>query len=357
MKTLLVGDIHLKAQIILPMVEQKIRHLSCYRVILLGDYMDAYNQNRNISLYMDELDYILMWQSKMQVLGVEVITLMGNHDAPYLINQPKMFSIRDADGFIRVKKKLLKLKLQIAFLLDEYVVSHAGYTQDYDLEDWHLTILNENTLEKVDWLDKHVGASRGGEYLSGSPLWADFEQELCMFPNPNYPKQIVGHTPQRQIHIMEKSNFSIAGIDTFQVTPIKTAPYYELFGNGEILLYENDTLCPVDLDWENESVIKKIDSNFYRSGRIAVVGGIIFDFEKWSVTVNKKEFLLTNEEFDIFVYLFEREGKEVLEKDLETEILYKYEKIDSVNDVIFRLNSKIQSVVISPGNKFTFRLK
>lgn len=37
MKTLLVGDLHLKAKIILSMVEQKIRELGVKRVILLGD--------------------------------------------------------------------------------------------------------------------------------------------------------------------------------------------------------------------------------------------------------------------------------------------------------------------------------
>lgn len=39
MKTILVGDLHLTAQIVLPMVEQKVKELGIKRVILLGDYV------------------------------------------------------------------------------------------------------------------------------------------------------------------------------------------------------------------------------------------------------------------------------------------------------------------------------
>ena len=55
MRTLLVGDLHLTAQIILPMVEQKVKELGIKQVILLGDYTDAYEQEKNVNLYMNEL--------------------------------------------------------------------------------------------------------------------------------------------------------------------------------------------------------------------------------------------------------------------------------------------------------------
>ena len=190
MKTILVGDLHLKAQIILPMVEQKVKELGIKRVILLGDYTDAYEQERNFDLYMNELDYLFIWKSKMKVFGVEVINLLGNHDVSYLTVTPRRYSLQDADGFLSVGRKLLKLNLQIAFL-----VSHAGYTQDFDLEDWHFETINENLIDNLDNLEDHVGKARGGEYFLGSPLWADFDHELSYLPNLKYQKQIVGHTP------------------------------------------------------------------------------------------------------------------------------------------------------------------
>ena len=84
MKTILVGDLHLTAQIVLPMVEQKVKELGIKRVILLGDYTDAYEQEKNVDLYVNELDYLFIWKSKMNVFGVEVISLLGNHDVSYL---------------------------------------------------------------------------------------------------------------------------------------------------------------------------------------------------------------------------------------------------------------------------------
>jgi len=51
MKTLLVGDLHLKAQLILPnIVEEAIEKLGCKRVIRMGDYMDEYKQQNNTKL-------------------------------------------------------------------------------------------------------------------------------------------------------------------------------------------------------------------------------------------------------------------------------------------------------------------
>lgn len=55
MKTVLVGDIHLKARIILPIVEKIINHYNCQRVIFLGDYTDLNDQNNNVKLYARDL--------------------------------------------------------------------------------------------------------------------------------------------------------------------------------------------------------------------------------------------------------------------------------------------------------------
>lgn len=264
MKTILVGDLHLKAQIILPMVEQKVKELGIKRVILLGDYTDAYEQERNFDLYMNELDYLFIWKSKMNVFGVEVINLLGNHDVSYLTVTPRRYSLQDADGFLSVGRKLLKLNLQIAFLLDDYLVSHAGYTQDFDLEDWHFETINENLIDNLDNLEDHVGKARGGEYFLGSPLWADFDHELSCLPNLKYQKQIVGHTPQTKITTVHKGEFELVGIDTFTVTPLKQKPYYKQLGSGEVLLYAEDRITALTLNWKTEDIIKKISIKFDR---------------------------------------------------------------------------------------------
>lgn len=265
MKTLLVGDLHLKAEIILPMVEQKVKELGIKQVILLGDYADAYEQEKNIDLYMNELDYLFIWKSKMSVFGVEVINLLGNHDVSYLTITPRRYSLQSADGFLSVGRKLLKLNLQIAFQLDDYLVSHAGYTQDFDVEDWHFETINETLFDKLDSLEDHVGKARGGEYFLGSPLWADFDHELSSFPNPKYQKQIVGHTPQTKIKTVHKEEFELVGIDTFTIIPIKERPFFKETGSGEILLYDNDTLRPIQLDWKSDEVFNKLNEIFEKN--------------------------------------------------------------------------------------------
>ncbi|MGX6970871.1 metallophosphoesterase family protein [Vagococcus bubulae] len=263
MRTILVGDLHLTAQIILPMAEKKLKEFNCEQLILLGDYTDAYNQTENIKLYMDELAYLLDFKKRLGNNGVEVIMLLGNHDSDYLISSPKIYSLKNPDYFMKIREQLMKLGLQVSYELGNYLVSHAGYTEDYRLEAWHLEKISKKSIEKVAWLSNHVGIYRGGKYISGSPLWADFE-ELTRFPNLDYPKQIVGHTPQKNVNIVKNSKIEIVGIDTFTVTPLNQKPYYEQLGSGEILLYENNKLERLSLSWRNEDIIKMIDSKFDR---------------------------------------------------------------------------------------------
>lgn len=354
MNTILVGDLHLTAQVVLPMVENKLEEYNCNRIVLLGDYMDAYDQTENLELYMNELDYLLMWKSRMQQAGIEVITLIGNHDVPYLTNSPKIYSLRDDDGFISVRQKLLELGIQVAFKLNDYIVSHAGYTKDYELEDWHLSILDERDLDKIYWLETHVGIFRGGQYISGSPLWADF-QELSLYPNMKYPKQIVGHTPQNKITIVSEKMVTFIGIDTFTIIPIKRSPYYRQAGSGEILLHKGDSIVTISLDWENDKVIEMIDLNFYRSKRIATIQGITFDFGKWSIIVEDEEVFLTNKEFDVCVYLFEKGSQSVSIDEINKYVLSKYVFNDSVEKVLSRLMSKIELIKKNSNNEYTFK--
>lgn len=282
LKTLLVGDLHLKSRIILPMVEEKINELDCQRVILLGDYVDANGQNANVLLYNAELDNLLNWKSKMVSKGIEVITLIGNHEAPYLINEPKRYSIYNKKCFIETGEKLYALGLQVAYKLDDYIVSHAGFACGQDLQEWHFNILSPSDRGLIKALDEHVGISRGGKYWVGSPIWADYRFELKENPNPNILKQIVGHTRQSKISL----DSSLIGIDTYSILAKKEYPYFEFYGNGDLLLHDNERLSTernnllsnytdlllhggnkqlsvVKTNWGTPEIIEKIRANFH----------------------------------------------------------------------------------------------
>ena len=332
-KTLLVGDLHLKAALILPMVEQAAKTLNAQQIILMGDYVDAFAQKTNTSLYLNELNYLLLWKSKLQAKGLTVITLLGNHDASYLINAPKIYSLMDHAGFKQVSEKLIALNLQVAFKLGKFLVSHAGYTRDSELVPWHLIPLanpqssqglhplSEQATTRIEKLADQVGFSRGGATNQlGSPIWADFQHELLSFYNQDYPHQIVSHTPQPHIQVGP-----LTDIDTFEVKPQLTAPFARLLGSGEILLFEDNHLTPVPLNWSQALTSQKIVAYFQRTQHTETYKEILINFDEWSLCTNQQKYFLTNLQFDVFIYLYQHAGKTITPAELKEQIFAHYE--------------------------------
>lgn len=249
MKTLLVGDLHLKESLILPIVKEKAKEFDCKRIVMLGDYTDTKGQDRNPQLYFREIGFLKKWKYEMEEEGVEVINLIGNHDVSYLTDEPRHYSLTDFDGFIFVKESLFELGIRVAFWLGKYLVSHAGYAAGNEAEDWHFNYLYEEDAEKLMRLSESVGFARGGIYLTGSPLWADYDRELTVYPHEDYPYQIVGHSPRKEIDLGE----NYVGIDTFLVYPYKGLRNIQ-YGNGSLLLHDDwdDSLKVVLTRWNED---------------------------------------------------------------------------------------------------------
>ncbi|PKE06633.1 phosphoesterase [Macrococcoides caseolyticum] len=246
MNTILIGDIHLKSRLILPLVDEIIERYNIQRVIFLGDYTDFPGQQKNVKLYARDLINLSEWKYNKLKKNIEVINLIGNHDIYYYLGSPASFSLKDEEAFWSIGEFLEELNLQVAYQLDEYIVSHAGYNQFFNPEQWHFEPL---TLEKSDGLEKlanSIGPLRGGSSPGGSPVWADY-QELINHPNLNITKQIVGHTPVRNIDI----NQNIISIDTFAVDN-----QLILYGNGSILLYNKcKKLHPIKTNWKSVNTL------------------------------------------------------------------------------------------------------
>lgn len=255
MKTLLVGDLHLKAHLILPIVEEKMTEYACQQVIFMGDYTDDWNCNRDPQLYLAELDELIIWKSRMEKHGKKVVTLLGNHDAPYLIDQPRGYTL--VGNIQPVAEKLFTLGMQVAYELDDFLLSHAGFCWGQDLENWHLRLLTPEDIVEISDLEHHVGNARGGRYWVGSPIWADF-RELLAEPNPKYLKQIVGHTPQSYIELETEAPFQIIGIDTFNLGTKGTYPYYSFQGNGDLLLYDDGKLEVIPTLWKEKTTLEAV---------------------------------------------------------------------------------------------------
>jgi len=231
MKTLVVGDTHLMNKLILPSVDVAIEAHKINRVIMVGDYVDQWGMENNYQLYLRELEFMKNWKGEKKNAGIEVVNLVGNHDIPHMTGIPMYYSLQNSQFFDIVGEKLLDLGVQVAYQLDDFVVSHAGYAIGYEPRDWHLSLLTGKDVAKLSELHEQAGKSRGGRYTYGGPVWADFYGDLVKYSNPNVPKQIVGHTPQPTITFV--NNNQIIGVDTLSLSgsllPVS---------DGSMLLYQ-----------------------------------------------------------------------------------------------------------------------
>lgn len=251
-KTILVGDTHLKNALILPILDDIIEKHNVKQVIFMGDYLDTkiQGQQSNVGLYAKDLVYLVDWKKKAADKGISCKFLIGNHDIFYYLGIPTSFTLTNQEAFEAVGDTLEELALQIAFQLDDYIVSHAGYNFLFDVEDWHFSRLSLENEDELIRFASTIGPMRGGQDLAGSPVWAHIE-EIKIAPNPDYPKQIVGHTPQPSIDL----STNVIGIDTFAIDE-----KMNFYGNGDILLYDSDTkeLSVIPTSWKSVETLDKL---------------------------------------------------------------------------------------------------
>lgn len=253
--TLFVGDLHLQAKLILPLVEKAIEKHNVERVIFMGDYVDQWNQCDNSQLYINELTLLAEFRNKLIKEGkVEPVFLIGNHDMPYLIDIPEYYSVYDTKTFDKVHDLLLQLQPQIACEVGEYsVASHAGYVQTSAWEiKWHFKPWLYGYIDESIKLQKQVGR-RGGFDTYGSMLWEDFGERLW---RAGMKYQIVGHTPQKTITDLREDITCEANcicVDTFSMNQ-----FYNPIGDGSMLLYKNDKFEIIkNPEWQSDEFALK----------------------------------------------------------------------------------------------------
>ena len=71
-KTIFVPDLHLKAQLILPIFEELIQSRDIKNVVFMGDYTDAHGQKDNLVLYVNDLLYLTNFVQKLKDDGIDV---------------------------------------------------------------------------------------------------------------------------------------------------------------------------------------------------------------------------------------------------------------------------------------------
>lgn len=227
-RCLVCGDLHTKMQI-LWQVKEKAENYD--KVIFLGDYVDEWGAipETSYNLLFDLIEYKKQNPDK-------VALCIGNHDLSEWWGDPFTCS-----GFNPQTHNLIAGLMnqdnnwqlfQVAYALDNILFTHAGVTKtwakrfldsDETTADKIAKKLNWALLNRPDLQAEHIffglaeaGAARGG-YGDPSPLWAD-EIELMADCIPNV-EQVVGHTPQREIEIIDQFGKKLTFCDTHSLYP------------------------------------------------------------------------------------------------------------------------------------------
>lgn len=249
-KSLIVGDMHCKQGMILPLVDAAAEGHGVSRIVFLGDYADEWNSTA--CDVVEGIDIQLEWANRISSRGVEVIFLLGNHDFEYLLGEG--CSGTHLEAMADIKEALGRIDMRVAADVDGYLVTHAGLTQGWrseyapkcsDARDIAAR-LNELYLggSYYDWRKLAAcGPSRGGHEIP-SPLWADkrdLEADAALGI-----RQIAGHTPVKTCGRLRRRDVDVWLCDTFSLTS-KMCP----IGDGSMLLIEDGDGLRISTNWMN----------------------------------------------------------------------------------------------------------
>ena len=264
-KTIFVPDLHLKAQLILPIFEELIQSRDIKNVVFMGDYTDAHGEQDNLVLYVNDLLYLTNFVEKLKENGHDVTMLLGNHDVHYLseIPSPDYTYSKDTLGFLNIQGLLYDLQLQPTHLVGKNIlVSHAGYNRDFMPEETLFEVLTpSHPHPELKLWTVAVGQLRGGLLPVGNFLWSD-KEEMINYPNLFCKKQVVGHTPVDTVSRHKDIWFT----DTFSVVPEVNG--FKFLGDGSVLIYDDETedFEVVQTNWATPEMKYKLKNYFKKNG-------------------------------------------------------------------------------------------
>lgn len=250
MKTLVIGDVHCKPEILMNFYKQADKY---DKIIFVGDACDNFGcgQESNIKT-------LTTISGIKDTLKDKFIWLIGNHDWGYYDDSIDMTGHikKDSAKVYQILKDNIE-KWDILYAQDDFLFSHAGVCVEFLRHPLLCSSKKSEFIDKVNDLKNKpgpynplngVGPSCGG-YQTPSPLW--MRPSDCyhshLTPVRNY-KQVIGHTPVRDIHFEE----GMLLVDTF-------SQYQDLtpYGDRTALLIEDGKLFIVDSQGKNKTQIKE----------------------------------------------------------------------------------------------------
>ena len=201
-----IPDVHLK-----PRMFEKASALvdkgSYDAVVMLGDLVDDWYQEKNIDLYNETFDAAVAFAKKHP----DTFWCYGNHDVSYLweaMESGYSYYARDTvvGGIRELRNSLPPENSGFMHRIDNALFSHAGLTESFVIKhfgdgktDLDMMIAKINQMgEEELWKDD-------------SPIWARPQYgEMRLYPQDIF--QVVGHTPVRNVlhegNLLTLDNFS-----------------------------------------------------------------------------------------------------------------------------------------------------
>ena len=221
---LVIPDVHLKFNIMYPIIKEITSKHKVDQLIFLGDYFDDWGQQTNNKLYQETCDTLLKLNKEY-----DCVFLLGNHDVPYLTRNLQHYSNHDPQIVSLCRDTLLKLSPRIAYKKDNILYSHAGFISTPDDIDFRIfTDNNHNHYVRLLAYEQHY-------YTTDNPLWIR-PDEWQLSLQEELPTQVVGHSPVSNITTFEAKRFGskLVICDTFSHTS-----WNQKIGNYALVLVQD----------------------------------------------------------------------------------------------------------------------
>jgi len=191
-KTLFVGDIHGKLDIVERALEQQ------YPVVFVGDIVDSFDKTIEEQLKCLELIFEAIDKEKAQCL-------YGNHELSYIHPQKMICSGYKSAMQMHfnggLKEKIETRFKHFLFFEPNILITHAGLTAGLAKSDDITKQLNEwvkDIYSPAYWISR----ARGGIHSTGGIYWCDFNNDFTPIPELI---QIFGHTSGKTLRHIDQS--------------------------------------------------------------------------------------------------------------------------------------------------------
>lgn len=221
MKVLVIPDVHLKINIFDQ--ANKVNTQKYDNIVCLGDLVDDWNQQWNLSLYESTLERVLSFDKEHP----DMLWCWGNHDFSYRYAfQESGFSYQMIPTVNRYLEKLINQaedRFKVIHKIDTTLFSHAGLTTEYVR--YFLYKKEPKNVEQIMKKIETLVYDREKARLlwkDCSPIWARPQTEHYiddMYKQDTY-FQVVGHTPVKKPLLKD----NVLTLDTFSTYSDGTTP-------------------------------------------------------------------------------------------------------------------------------------